>query len=101
MLRVLLMTTRQYIVTIHGSENMTDEAWKIHTILTSRDHILPPERVEVVAVEPRQHVTSAGFLTREGGVITYYDGDGQVIGEQAITGGRVMCRNTLPWAPEE
>ena len=44
------MATRQYLVTIHESENMTDEAWKIHTILTSRDHILPRERVEVVAV---------------------------------------------------
>jgi hypothetical protein len=41
------MTTRRYLVTIHESGNMTDEAWKVHTILTSRDFIAPRERVEV------------------------------------------------------
>ena len=42
--------TRQYLVTIHDTGNITNEARNIHTILTSRDHILPAERVEVVAV---------------------------------------------------
>ena len=42
--------TRQYRVTVHETGNITDKAENIHIILTSRDHILPAERVEVVAV---------------------------------------------------
>jgi hypothetical protein len=44
--------TRQYLVTIYETGNITDKAENIHTILTSPDHILPRERVEVVAVTP-------------------------------------------------
>lgn len=44
------MTTRRYLVTVHEPGNITSEAGNIHTILTSTDHILPRERVEVVAV---------------------------------------------------
>ena len=40
-------TTRQYLVTIHDTGNITDDPRNIHTILTSRDHISPRERVEV------------------------------------------------------
>lgn len=42
--------TRQYLVTIHDTGNITDDPRNIHTILTSRDHILPRERVEVAEV---------------------------------------------------
>jgi hypothetical protein len=42
------MASRQYLVTIHDVGNITDKAENIRTILTSRDHILPAERVEVV-----------------------------------------------------
>lgn len=40
--------TKQYLVTIHDVGNITDRAENVHTILTSRDHIQPNERVEVV-----------------------------------------------------
>jgi hypothetical protein len=46
-MEVTAMTTRQYLVTIHDSGNVTDKAENIRTILTSTDHILPRERVEV------------------------------------------------------
>lgn len=39
--------TRQYLVTIHDTGNITDDPRNIHTILTSRDFIAPRERVEV------------------------------------------------------
>lgn len=39
---------KQYLVTIHGVGNITHDPSNIHTILTSKDHILPRDRVEVV-----------------------------------------------------
>jgi hypothetical protein len=39
---------KHYLVTVHDAGNITDDPRNIHTILTSRDNIQPPERVEVV-----------------------------------------------------
>ncbi len=39
---------KQYIVTVKDVGNVTDSARNIHTILTSKDMILPRERVSVV-----------------------------------------------------
>lgn len=50
------MTTRQYLVTIHEPGNITNEAENIRIILTSPDHILPRERVEVQPVFITQEV---------------------------------------------
>jgi hypothetical protein len=41
------MATRQFLVTIYESGNITNDPENVRILLTSRDHILPRERVEV------------------------------------------------------